>query len=244
MADNASKGRKNEEVADFAAGFGRLAAEMLENARAMPVHPLMAHPAAAFAAATAIGFGFSTQMAGAFFGAFQSALETTGKVAAALDDTPPDELKPDVDIRPDYIRPVVKAFTKPPAEQKAGPRLTVVKPVSEPTPASPAKPVSQVKPVSQAKPANQTKASQPKPAVKAKPVARGKTDDLKLIAGIGPKLEQVLNAKGIRSFAEIAAWTDEEIARFDAELGFNGRIGRDDWTGQAKVLAGRGRRKK
>ncbi|MGO6900467.1 5' DNA nuclease, partial [Rhizobium ruizarguesonis] len=71
-----------------------------------------------------------------------------------------------------------------------------------------------------------------------------KADDLKLIAGIGPKLEQVLNAKGIRSFAEIAAWTDEEIARLDAELGFNGRIGRDDWAGQAKVLAGRGRRKK
>jgi NADH-quinone oxidoreductase subunit E len=238
MADNASKGRKNEEAADFAAGFGRLAAEMLENARAMPVHPLMAHPAAAFAAATAIGFGFSTQMAGAFFGAFQSALETTSKVAAALDDTPPDELKPDVDIRPENIRPVVKAFTKPPAAQKAGPKLTVVKPVGEPTP------VSQTKPVSQAKPARQAKASEPKPAVKAKPVARGKTDDLKLIAGIGPKLEQVLNAKGIRSFAEIAAWTDEEIARLDAELGFNGRIGRDDWTGQAKVLAGRGRRKK
>ncbi|MBB3162011.1 NADH-quinone oxidoreductase subunit E [Rhizobium laguerreae] len=238
MADNASKGRKNEEAADFAAGFGRLAAEMLENARAMPVHPLMAHPAAAFAAATAIGFGFSTQMAGAFFGAFQSALETTSKVAAALDDTPPDELKPDVDIRPENIRPVVKAVTKPSAEQKAGPRLTVVKPVSEPTPAS------RPKPVSQAKPASQTKASEPKVAVKAKPVGRGKTDDLKLIAGIGPKLEQVLNAKGIRSFAEIAGWTDEEIDRFDTELGFNGRILRDDWTGQAKVLAGRGRRKK
>jgi NADH-quinone oxidoreductase subunit E len=171
-------------------------------------------------------------MAGAFFGAFQSALETTGKVAAALDDTPPDELKPDVDIRPENIRPDVRAFTKPPTEKKARPTLTVVKQVSEPTPAS------------HTKPASQTKTSQPKPAVKAKPVARGKADDLKLIAGIGPKLEQVLNAKGIRNFAEIAAWTDEEIARLDAELGFNGRIGRDDWTGQAKILAGRGRRKK
>ncbi|MCV9943312.1 MULTISPECIES: 5' DNA nuclease [unclassified Rhizobium] len=239
MADIASKGRKNEEAADFAAGFGRLAAEMLENAQAMPVHPLMAHPAAAFAAATAIGFGFSTQMAGAFFGAWQSALETTSKVAAALDDTPPDEPAPDVDIRPENIRPAVKAFTKPAAEKKAGPTLTVVKPVSEPIPASQTKPVSQTKSVSQTKP------GQPKPAVKAKPVARAvKADDLKLIAGIGPKLEQVLNAKGIRSFAAIAAWTDEEIARFDAELGFNGRIGRDDWTGQAKILAGRGRRKK
>lgn len=233
MTDKASKSGKKEESADFAAGFGRLAAEMLENARAMPVHPLMAHPAAAFAAATAIGFGFSTQMAGAFFGAFQSALETTGKVAAALDDTPPEEPAPEVDIRPENIRPAVKAFTKPAAEKpaaekKAGPRLTVVKPASEPIQASEPAP-----------------ASQPKPAVKAKPVARAaKADDLKLIAGIGPKLEQVLNAKGIRSFAEIAAWTDEDIARLDGELGFNGRIGRDDWTGQAKILAGRGRRRK
>ncbi|MBB3647359.1 NADH-quinone oxidoreductase subunit E [Rhizobium sp. BK619] len=222
MADNASKSGKKEDAADFAAGFGRLAAEMLENARAMPVHPLMAHPAAAFAAATAIGFGLSTQMAGAFFGAFQSALETTGKVAAALDDTPPDELAPHVEIRPENIRPAVKVVAKPAAAKRAGPKLTVVRPVSEPVPAS-----------------------QPKPAVKAKPVARAKkADDLKLIAGIGPKLEQVLNAKGIRSFAEIAAWSDEDIARLDAELGFNGRIGRDDWSGQAKVLAGRGRRKK
>ncbi|PDT05055.1 5' DNA nuclease [Rhizobium chutanense] len=228
MADKASDSRKKEEAADFAAGFGRLAAEMLENARAMPVHPLMAQPAAAFAAATAIGFGLSTQIAGAFFGAFQSALETTGKVAAALDDTPPDEPAPDVEIRPENIRPTVKAFTKPAAEKKAGPTLTVVRPVSEPKPVSEAKPVGQ-----------------PKPAVKAKPAARAvKADDLKLIAGIGPKLEQVLNGKGIRSFAEIAAWSDEDIVKLDAELGFNGRIGRDDWTGQAKVLAGRGRRRK
>ncbi len=238
MADKASDSRKKEDAADFAAGFGRLAAEMLENARAMPVHPLMAHPAAAFAAATAIGFGFSTQMAGAFFGAFQSALETTGKVAAALDDTPPDALTPDVEIRPENIRPAVKVVAKPVenkpavetapvgggkpvAEKKAGPKLTVVTPVSQPA------------------------ASQPKPAVKARPVTRAKkADDLKLIAGIGPKLEQVLNDKGIRSFAEIAAWGDEDIARLDAELGFNGRIGRDDWAGQAKILAGRGRRRK
>ncbi|OWV62485.1 NADH-ubiquinone oxidoreductase [Rhizobium sp. N122] len=234
MADKASKSGQKEDAADFAAGFGRLAAEMLENARAMPVHPLMAHPAAAFAAATAIGFGFSTQMAGAFFGAFQSALETTGKVAAALDDTPPDALTRDVEIRPENIRPAVKivakpatakkpaAEAKPDVETKARPKLTVVTLVSAPVPAS-----------------------QPKPAVKAKPAARAaKADDLKLIAGIGPKLEQVLNAKGIRRFAEIAGWSAEDIARLDAELGFNGRIGRDDWTGQAKVLAGRARRKK
>ncbi|PDT17432.1 5' DNA nuclease [Rhizobium sp. J15] len=221
MADKASSGRNREEAADFAAGFGRLAAEVLENARAMPVHPLMAHPAAAFAAATAIGFGFSTQMAGAFFGAFQSALETTGKLAAALDDTPPEVPAPEVDIWPENIRADVKTVAKPVVEKKARPNLTVVTPASEPV------------------------ASQATPTAKTKPAARTrKADDLKLIAGIGPKLEQVLNARGIRSFAEIAAWSDAEIARLDAELGFNGRIARDDWAGQAKVLAGRGRRKK
>ncbi|EJZ23224.1 5' DNA nuclease [Rhizobium sp. Pop5] len=224
MVDKASQARilaegtKKEEAADFAAGFGRLAAEMLENARAMPVHPLMAHPAAAFAAATAIGVGLSTQMAGAFFGAFQSALETTGKLAAALDDTPPEEPEPDMDIRPENIRPAAKILNKPAVEKKARPKLTVVA-------AGPA--------------------SKPEPVAKAKPAPRTvKADDLKLITGIGPKLEQVLNSRGIRSFAEIAGWSDEDIARLDAELGFSGRIGRDDWSGQAKILATRGRRKK
>ena len=46
---------------------------MLEECAGDAVHPLMAHPAAAMAAATAIGFGVSTQMAGAFFGALQGA---------------------------------------------------------------------------------------------------------------------------------------------------------------------------
>lgn len=221
MSAKASDSRKREEAADFAADFGRLAAEMLENARAFPVHPLMVHPAAAFAAATAIGFGLSTQMAGAFFGALQGAMRTTNDFAAAFDATPPVEPKPEVDVRPQNIRSPGKA-----AESRAGegrvskPKLTVVSRVDNPAPEA-------------------------KPAAGAKPVARArKSDDLKLIAGVGPKLEQVLNARGVRSFAEIAAWTDEEVARLDAELGVGGRIVRDDWVGQAKVLSARGRRRK
>ena len=89
MTTRVSDSKTGEGAADFAADFGRLAAGMLESARAMPVHPLMAHPAAAFAAATAIGFGISTQMAGVFFGALQGALETANMAAAALDETPP-----------------------------------------------------------------------------------------------------------------------------------------------------------
>jgi NADH-quinone oxidoreductase subunit E len=188
-------------VADFPADFGRLAAEMLE--RALPMHPLMAPPVAAMAAATVIGFGFSTQLAGAFFGALQGVFEETNRLAEALDDTPPEEPRPEVRIKPGNIRP--------PALEKA--KLSIVG------------------------------ATGSKPTAPKKAAARAKkADDLKLIAGIGPKLEQVLNAKGIRTFAEIAAWTDAEIAKLDAELGFNGRVARDDWTGQAKALSAKGRK--
>ncbi len=58
-------------------------------------------------------------------------------------------------------------------------------------------------------------------------------DNLKKISGIGPKLEQVLNSMGIRSYAQIAAWTADDIAKIDGQLKLNGRISRDDWVGQA-----------
>jgi len=82
---------------------------------------------------------------------------------------------------------------------------------------------------------------QKKPGRKARnrktrlPPAAG--DNLKDIAGIGPKLEKSLNSLGVYRFAQIAAWTADDIARFEARLGFKGRIGRDDWIAQAKILA-------
>ena len=65
-----------------------------------------------------------------------------------------------------------------------------------------------------------------------------KPDDLKLIVGIGPKLEQVLNGLGIWTFAQIAKWGEPEIAWADDYLQFPGRIARDGWVAQAKTLAG------
>lgn len=62
------------------------------------------------------------------------------------------------------------------------------------------------------------------------------TDDLKRISGIGPKLEQVLNAMGIRTYDQIAAWTADDLAKVDDQLKLGGRISRDDWLGQANVL--------
>ncbi len=70
----------------------------------------------------------------------------------------------------------------------------------------------------------------------------GKADDLKLISGVGPKLEKTLNGLGFWHFAQIAKWTQKDIAIVDDELSFKGRIERDDWVKQAKVLV-KGRQK-
>lgn len=70
---------------------------------------------------------------------------------------------------------------------------------------------------------------------------QGTADDLKLISGVGPKLEQTLNSLGFWHFHQIAAWTVDDIAIVDDQLRFKGRIERDDWVKQADALAKGGR---
>ncbi len=66
----------------------------------------------------------------------------------------------------------------------------------------------------------------------------GKPDDLKMIKGIGPKLEKLLHSMGFYHFDQVAAWTSEELAWVDDNLeGFKGRATRDTWVAQAKLLA-------
>jgi len=63
-------------------------------------------------------------------------------------------------------------------------------------------------------------------------------DDLGRIKGVGPKLKALLTSLGVTSYAQIAAWSDEDVARIDAQLGsFAGRATRDSWVEQAKLLA-------
>ncbi len=63
-------------------------------------------------------------------------------------------------------------------------------------------------------------------------------DDLGRIKGVGPKLKALLGSLGVTSYAQIAAWSDEDIARIDAQLGsFAGRARRDNWVEQARLLA-------
>jgi len=63
-------------------------------------------------------------------------------------------------------------------------------------------------------------------------------DDLSRIKGVGPKLLSMLGDMGISRFDQIAAWSDDDVQRMDAQLGrFAGRITRDDWRTQAQFLA-------
>lgn len=78
-------------------------------------------------------------------------------------------------------------------------------------------------------------ASEPAPA--AVPAA-GEADDLARIKGVGPKLKAALNALGVTTYAQIAAWTEDDIKKIDAQLGtFAGRATRDNWIEQCKFLA-------
>ena len=76
-----------------------------------------------------------------------------------------------------------------------------------------------------------------KPAVLAE-AREGGADDLKMIKGVGPKLEKLLHSMGFYHFDQVANWTADEIAWVDQNLeGFKGRVSRDGWVAQAKLLA-------
>jgi predicted flap endonuclease-1-like 5' DNA nuclease len=69
----------------------------------------------------------------------------------------------------------------------------------------------------------------------------GVADDLKQIKGVGAKMEILCNQLGFYHFDQIASWSDDEIAWVDANLeGFKGRVTRDEWVSQARVLAAGG----
>ena len=85
------------------------------------------------------------------------------------------------------------------------------------------------------KPAKAEKAAEK--TAEAAPAAEAGADDLKKLSGVGPALEKKLHAAGVTSFAQIAGWTEADIAEFDEKLSFKGRIEREGWVDQAKELA-------
>lgn len=152
----------------------------------------------------------------------------TGREASAADNFDADDglleragepVKP-AEVQPDPAPPAVAAPEPAPA------------PPPEPVVAPPAAPVEPVAaPV--AEPAATPSADQPNI-----PAAVGEPDNLRLIKGVGPKLNTLLNSLGVTRFDQIAEWKEAEIIEVDQYLDtFSGRITRDAWIDQAKFLA-------
>ncbi|MDM7930294.1 endonuclease [Tabrizicola sp.] len=142
------------------------------------------------------------------------------------------------DVAP--AKPSVQAQVppQPMTEAVAAPAAVVSAPVAQDTPPPVAKPKA-------AKPATKPKVA--KPAAMAEGPRRlnaprkGKADDLKEIEGIGPAMEKLANSLGFYHFDQIAGWSDADVALVDAEMkGFKGRITRDKWVAQAKIIVSEG----
>lgn len=177
---------------------------------------LIVHPVAGFAAASALGLGFIGQAFGLWAGAVAGAMEASQRIWGSLgEDREAGPRAP----RPEAARQALVAELRRRAEHVA--RKAAATPSTPPASAGPLMPEDFRQPKAMEKPA--------------------RPDDLKRISGVGPKLEQVLNGLGIWTHGQIAGWTAEEIAWVDDYLGFAGRIGRDGWVAQARLLA-RGRR--
>ncbi len=82
------------------------------------------------------------------------------------------------------------------------------------------------------------KAAAKKAAPKAEaPNAAAGGDDLKQLSGVGPALEKKLHENGVTTFAQIAAWSADDVTAMDEKLSFKGRIEREGWIAQAVELA-------
>jgi predicted flap endonuclease-1-like 5' DNA nuclease len=115
------------------------------------------------------------------------------------------------------------------AKKSAGAKKAPAKKAAAKADAAPAKAAT--------KPKRAPVAADGQPEVLAGPRSGTTADDLKLISGVGPKLEQTLNELGFYHFDQVAGWRKKEVEWVDSRLRFKGRIERDDWISQAKILA-------
>ncbi|MBZ9758120.1 proton-conducting membrane transporter [Mesorhizobium sp. ESP6-5] len=125
------------------------------------------------------------------------------------------------------------------APAKAAPKPAAAKPATASAPAAMA---SQSKAPATKAPAKTSTVPKAAPAAKktapaaAKP-ASGKPDNLRRLIGIGPVNEKLLKAQGVTTYAQIAGWTPADIKRIEEVMNFDGRIARERWIEQAKLLA-------
>ena len=126
------------------------------------------------------------------------------------------------------LKPLVQ-----PNDTSAAPSAPEPAPVSEPAPAT--------APVAQAPKAEAPEVEAVEDAVRPEALSgarNGGADDLKMIKGVGPKLEIMLNELGFYHFDQIAGWSAAEVAWVNDNLTeFKGRVSRDNWVEQARKLA-------
>lgn len=135
----------------------------------------------------------------------------------------------------------VKASSSKPASIMSAPAAAKSKPAVAPAKTA-VKATATAKSIAKAGPNKTATVSAAKPAsIKAAPVAKPVMatlpDDLKRIKGIGPVNDRKLNAHGVTTFKQIAAWRNSDVIAVEKYLEFDGRIAREDWIGQAKELA-------
>ena len=68
----------------------------------------------------------------------------------------------------------------------------------------------------------------------------GVPNDLKRVRGIGLLIEKKLISLGVTTYEQIANWTAADIDRVSQVLDFKGRIERENWVEQARILASGG----
>lgn len=197
---------------------------------------LLAHPVAGAAAAGALGIGLASHAFGMWLGAVAGAAEASQKLLAATleGEAPKHGARLDGIAHISAQRAAAAAMRTALADAQTVVR-DVAEVASEAAEAMLADTAAALVPPAEDEPAGDGDGpGASRPAGLERPAA---PDDLKAISGVGPKAEKVLNDLGIWTHAQIAALTEAEIAWLDGELGFGGRIGRDDWIGQAKALA-------
>ncbi|MEO1239336.1 MAG: NADH:ubiquinone oxidoreductase [Pseudomonadota bacterium] len=136
---------------------------------------------------------------------------------------------------PKAVAPVATPVSAPEPVAAAAPEPA---PEPEPTPAPEPAPAPVPEPVSTPEPVAASEGTRPEALEGPRD---GKADDLKRIKGVGPKMEKLCNSLGFYHFDQIAKWSPSEVAWVDDNLeGFKGRVTRDDWVEQAKLLAAGG----
>ncbi|ATQ43559.1 helix-hairpin-helix domain-containing protein [Caulobacter mirabilis] len=123
----------------------------------------------------------------------------------------------------------------PEPEPEAAPIVepeAVVEVVAEPAAEAVAEPAAEV--VEAVEPAAE---ETPQVVEAAAPAVDLPVDDLTRLTGVGPKLAASLAERGVTRFADIAAWTADDIVQIDRDLKLLGRIDREAWVAQARRLA-------